>query len=74
MIFSSLVDVAGLSQNKLYVPHFTMKHNIEEYMRQIGLDIVAVAPAFYYQNWLRFFYARQMGDKFVIALPTDGGS
>lgn len=74
VIFSSQVDADGISQNKVHVPHFTMKYKIEKYMRQIGLDVAAIAPAFYYQNWMTFFPPRKEGDKWTIALPSSEGS
>lgn len=60
-IWSSLHDVATISDNKLDVPHFTNKNKVEQYARNefkgrnIKTKFGFVYPAFYLQNLLYFF-------------------
>jgi len=70
VIFSTLPHAKQISGGKYHVPHFDNKANIEQHMRDIGLDSVFVSPAFYFQNWASFFPPRPNGDgTYSITLP-----
>jgi len=73
-VFSSLPNVSEISNNKWHVPHSTDKKLIGDYAKSIGLKVVEVSAAFYYQNFQGFFPPK-VDDKgtytFVLPMPED---
>jgi len=70
-IFSSLANVEEESNGKYNVPLFTEKAKIENYIREKDKSfehITFVGPAFYYQNFLRYFKIQDNGE-LSITLP-----
>jgi uncharacterized protein YbjT (DUF2867 family) len=56
VIYSSLANVKKVSNDKIDVPHFTLKAEAMEYLQTLGFEtITAVEPAAYYSNWFTFF-------------------
>jgi uncharacterized protein YbjT (DUF2867 family) len=69
-IFSSLVNVEKITEKKWTVPHFTDKSLIETHAREMELNVVFLAPAFFMQNFTTFFKPEitKAGD-YVFTLP-----
>jgi len=73
IIFSSLENVEKISNGKLWVPHFTDKGKIEEYIRTLPIISSFIQMAFFYTNLLEYYQPRKEGDQliFPIYLPED---
>jgi len=73
-IFSSLPNVNEISKNKWYVPHATDKKLIGDHAKQIGLKVIEIGAAFYFQNFISFFPPK-LDDKgtyvFTLPMPED---
>jgi len=71
VIFSTLPPAKKLSAGKYSVPHFDLKADVEQHIRNIGFNASFISIAFYYQNWATFFPPRPNGDgTFSISLPN----
>jgi uncharacterized protein YbjT (DUF2867 family) len=68
-IWSSLPNVAKISNNKYHVPHFTDKAIVAEYAQEKGLFCTFVAPAFYYQNFATFFPPKNENGTMIFSMP-----
>ena len=73
IIFSSLENVEKITGGKKWVPHFTDKAKVEEYIRTLPVTSSFIYNAFFYTNWLEYFPPRMDGDTllFAIYLPED---
>ena len=69
-IWSSLPDAKAESNGRLLVPHFSQKHDIEEYARsQPSLKSIFFYPSFFMQNVLRSLKKAETGDGIILPLP-----
>lgn len=59
-VFSSLPDARKLSKGTLEVPHFQMKAELEDYIRELGLPATIIHVAFYYENFLYFIPVKRI--------------
>lgn len=73
VIFSSLENVEKITGGKKWVPHFTDKARVEEYIRTLPVTSSFVLLAFFYTNLLEYYSPRMEGDTLVfpIYLPED---
>ena len=73
IVFSSLENVEKITSGKLWVPHFTDKGRIEEYIRTLPIGSSFIQMAFFYTNLLEYYQPRQEGDNLVfpIYLPEN---
>ncbi len=73
IIFSSLENVEKISQGQLWVPHFTDKAKIEDYIRSLPVSSSFIQMAFFYTNLLEYYQPRTEGDRliFPVYLPED---
>jgi uncharacterized protein YbjT (DUF2867 family) len=73
IIFSSLENVEKITGGKKWVPHFTDKAKVEEYIRTLPVTSSFIYLAFFYTNLLEYFPPRMNGDtlQFPIYLPED---
>lgn len=73
IIFSSLENVEKISAGELWVPHFTDKAKIEDYIRTLPVTSSFIQMAFFYTNLLEYYQPRQEGDRLVfpIYLPEE---
>jgi uncharacterized protein YbjT (DUF2867 family) len=73
IVFSSLENVEKTTGGKKWVPHFTDKAKVEEYIRTLPLTSSFIYLAFFYTNLLEYFPPRMDGDTllFSIYLPED---
>jgi uncharacterized protein YbjT (DUF2867 family) len=73
IIFSSLENVEKITGGKKWVPHFTDKAKVEEYIRTLPVTSSFIYNAFFYTNWLEYFPPRMDGETLVfsIYLPED---
>ncbi|WP_330986191.1 MULTISPECIES: NmrA/HSCARG family protein [Enterobacterales] len=73
LIFSSLENVDEMTDGKKWVPHFTDKARIEEYIRTLPIKSSFIYMAFFYTNLLEYYPPYQEGDSLVfpIYLPAD---
>ncbi|PVZ82623.1 NmrA family protein [Serratia sp. S1B] len=73
IIFSSLENVEKISGGTLWVPHFTDKAKIEDYIRTLPVISSFIQMAFFYTNLLEYYQPRKEGDHLVfpIYLPED---
>ncbi|MDX1755753.1 MAG: NmrA/HSCARG family protein [Marinobacter sp.] len=63
LVWSSLPDVAAISDGKWNVPHFTNKAQIDPIVREAGFPVhTIVQPAFYFENLLGAMAASDLGD------------
>ncbi|RKP19966.1 NmrA-like protein [Rozella allomycis CSF55] len=69
LIWSSLDNVAKITNNTIHVPHFTLKNKVEEYIKSINVPATFVYAGFYLQNFESFFIPRNVGDHFEVRLP-----
>jgi uncharacterized protein YbjT (DUF2867 family) len=73
IVFSSLENVEKITGGKKWVPHFTDKAKVEDYIRTLPVQSSFIYNAFFYTNWLEYFPPRMEGDTllFAIYLPED---
>lgn len=73
VVFSSLENVEKITSGKLWVPHFTDKGKIEEYIRTLPMSSSFIQMAFFYTNLLEYYQPRQEGEDLVfpIYLPEE---
>jgi uncharacterized protein YbjT (DUF2867 family) len=73
VIFSSLEDVEKITGGKKWVPHFTDKAKVEEYIRSLPISSSFIYLALFYTNLIEFFPPRMDGDTLIspIYLPED---
>jgi len=75
VIFSTLPPAKIISGGKYHVPHFDLKYEVEQHIRQIGLDAAFISLGCYYQNWIQYFAPRPNGDgTYSISMPNAPGS
>lgn len=73
IVFSTLENVKAVTDGKKYVPHFTEKALVADYIRNQPVSHSFVMPAFFYTNFLEYYVPRQEGGKLLmpIYLPED---
>ena len=73
IIFSSLENVEKITGGKKWVPHFTDKAKVEEYIRTQPVTSSFIYMALFYTNLLEYFPPHMDGDTllFPIYLPED---
>jgi uncharacterized protein YbjT (DUF2867 family) len=73
LIFSSLENVAQITEGKKFAPHFTDKAQIEQYIRTLPVTSSFIYMAFFYTNLMEFYTPHLKGDilVFPIYLPKD---
>jgi len=73
IVFSSLENVEKITGGRKWVPHFTDKAKVEEYIRTLPVASSFIYMAFFYTNLLEYFPPRMDGDTllFPIYLPED---
>ncbi|GAA4790464.1 NmrA family NAD(P)-binding protein [Olivibacter ginsenosidimutans] len=73
IIFSSLENVANITEGKMFAPHFTDKAKIEEYIRTLPVMSSFIYMAFFYTNLIEFYPPTLKNDtlEFPIYLPKD---
>ncbi|AHF79310.1 NmrA family protein (plasmid) [Sodalis praecaptivus] len=73
IVFSSLENVDKISEGQLWVPHFTDKGKIEEYIRTLPVGCSFIQMAFFYTNLLEYYQPRSEGGTliFPVYLPED---
>lgn len=73
VIFSSLENVDNITEGKKWVPHFTDKARVEDYIRTLPVTSSFIYMAFFYTNLLEYYQPRLDGDRLVfpIYLPEN---
>lgn len=73
LVFSSLENVDKITEGKKWVPHFTDKARVEEYIRTLPIKSSFIYMAFFYTNLLEYYPPYQEGDTLVfpIYLPEN---
>jgi uncharacterized protein YbjT (DUF2867 family) len=73
IIFSSLENVEKITGGKKWVPHFTDKAKVEEYIRTLPATSSFIYLAFFYTNLIEYYSPRMDGDTLVfpVYLPED---
>jgi uncharacterized protein YbjT (DUF2867 family) len=73
IVFSSLENVERITGGKKWVPHFTDKAKVEEYIRTLPVTSSFIYMAFFYTNLVEYFPPQMDGDTvlFPIYLPED---
>ncbi len=74
IIFSSLENVAQITEGKKFAPHFTDKAKIEQYIRTLPITSSFIYMAFFYTNLIEFYTPKMKDDDtlvFPIYLPKD---
>ncbi|WP_034916358.1 MULTISPECIES: NmrA/HSCARG family protein [Erwinia] len=73
IVFSSLENVEKISEGQLWVPHFTDKAKIEDYIRTLPVTCSFIQMAFFYTNLAEYYPPRREGDQliFPVYLPED---
>jgi uncharacterized protein YbjT (DUF2867 family) len=73
VVFSTLENVAKITDGKKHVPHFTSKALTAEYMRSLPVSHSFVMLAFFYTNFLEYYVPRVENGKLLmpIYLPED---
>jgi uncharacterized protein YbjT (DUF2867 family) len=73
IIFTGLENVDKITKGKKWVPHFTDKARVEEYIRTLPITSSFVYLAFFYTNLVEYYQPRMDGDTLVfpIYLPGD---
>jgi uncharacterized protein YbjT (DUF2867 family) len=61
-VFSTLPSAKNITGGKIAVPHLDIKAEIEQYVRQRGLNAVYVNVAFYYENFINFQMLQRQPD------------
>lgn len=73
LVFSSLENVEKITEGKKWVPHFTDKALVEEYIRTLPIKSSFIYMGFFYTNLMEYYPPHQEGDTliFPIYLPED---
>lgn len=73
LVFSSLENVEKVTEGKKWVPHFTDKARVEEYIRTLPIKSSFIYMGFFYTNLMEYYPPHQEGDTliFPIYLPED---
>ncbi|TNV17942.1 NmrA/HSCARG family protein [Buttiauxella sp. B2] len=73
LVFTSLENVDKITEGKKWVPHFTDKGRVEEYIRTLPVTSSFIYMAFFYTNLLEYYQPRIKDDTFVfpVYLPED---
>ncbi|AHG19018.1 NmrA family protein [Chania multitudinisentens RB-25] len=73
IVFTSLENVEKITEGKKWVPHFTDKARVENYIRAQPVTSSFISMAFFYTNLLEYYQPRLEGDTLVfpIYLPED---
>ncbi|WP_300752821.1 NmrA/HSCARG family protein [Janthinobacterium sp.] len=73
IVFTSLENVEKITEGKKWVPHFSDKAKVEDYIRTLPVTSSFIQMAFFYTNLLEYYQPRQQGDTLVfpIYLPED---
>ncbi|WP_413737053.1 NmrA/HSCARG family protein [Sodalis sp. RH21] len=73
LVFTSLENVDRITGGKKWVPHFTDKGRVEDYIRTLPVTSSFIYMAFFYTNLLEYYQPRLEGDALVfpIYLPED---
>jgi hypothetical protein len=73
IIFSGLENLDRITGGKKWVPHFTDKARVEEYIRSLPVASSFIYLAFFYTNLIEYYSPRMDGDTLVfpIYLPAD---
>ncbi|RYZ77977.1 MAG: NmrA/HSCARG family protein, partial [Proteobacteria bacterium] len=73
IVFTSLENVDRITEGKKWVPHFTDKGRIEDYIRTLPITSTFIYMAFFYTNLLEYYPPHLEGDTLVfpIYLPED---
>lgn len=73
IVFSSLENVDKITAGKKWVPHFTDKGRIEEYIRTLPVTSSFISMAFFYTNLLEYYQPQVEDDTLVfpVYLPED---
>ncbi|AYN25961.1 NmrA/HSCARG family protein [Buttiauxella sp. 3AFRM03] len=73
LVFTSLENVDRITDGAKWVPHFTDKGRIEDYIRTLPISSSFIMMAFFYTNLLEYYQPRFEGDTLVfpIYLPED---
>lgn len=73
LVFSGLENVEKITEGKKWVPHFTDKAWIEEYIRTLPVSSSFIYMVFFYTNLLEYYppYLRNDTLLFPIYLPED---
>jgi uncharacterized protein YbjT (DUF2867 family) len=74
IVWSGLENVQARTDNALWVPHFTEKALVEEYIRALPVVSSFIYLAFFYSNFLEYYVPQRGLDgglTFAIYLPPD---
>lgn len=73
IVFSTLENADKRSGGRKYVPHFTDKARVADYIRDLPVPHTFIMLSFFYTNLLEYYTARMEGDTLVlpIYLPED---
>ncbi|MEO7681903.1 MAG: NmrA/HSCARG family protein, partial [Sphingomonas sp.] len=73
LVFSSLENVADITNGAKFAPHFTDKARVEDYIRTLPVRSSFIMLAFFYTNLLEYYPPRVEGNDLVfpIYLPKD---
>ena len=73
IVFSTLENVDKITDGKKWVPHFTDKARVEDYIRTLPVTSSFICLALFYTNIVEYYQPRWDGDTLVfpIYLPKD---
>ena len=73
LVFTSLENVDRITDGAKWVPHFTDKGRVEDYIRTLPITSSFIYMAFFYTNLIEYYQPQQEGDTLVfpIYLPED---
>jgi uncharacterized protein YbjT (DUF2867 family) len=73
IVFSTLENVEKVTGGKKFVPHFTSKALVADYIQSLPVSHSFVMPAFFYTNFLEYYVPRIENGKLLmpIYLPED---
>lgn len=73
LVFTTLENVDKITDGKKWVPHFTDKARVEEYIRSLPINSSFISMAFFFTNLLEYYPPYQQGDSliFPIYLPEN---
>ncbi len=68
IVFTALENVESITAGKKWVPHFTDKGRVEEYIRALPVTSSFIYMAFFYTNILEYYQPRLQGDTLIFPL------